>query len=165
MARHRKVDRALLSQNDPLDSADQELIISLLAAQNDSNFQFYRRVLLLAIVVEILPLAHAARVTFTQKGVYSPLAIMMVILSCVFLVATMWPVWRDWRRKALDYTNMALVAGLWTILYRSGLCWQDVFALVPAANLGAVVLLRRWHISTNKSVHDLRDLTYKFKSV
>lgn len=159
MSRLRKVDRAILALNEPLDSQDQELVIELLQKQNNENHLLYRKVMVLAIVVEILPLTHAA------KSANSALVVMLSILSSVLLVASAWYGNRFGHVKWLDRGNGAVVTVTAWILWKKALRWQGVFVLVLVANLATVIMLRQWHRSVGEGVQDLHHLRYKFKSV
>lgn len=159
MSRLRKVDRAILALNEPLDSQDQELVIELLRAQNNESHILYRKVMVLAIVVEILPLAHAA------KSANSALVVMLSILSSVLLVASAWYGNRFKHVKWLDGGNSVVVAATVLILWKKAVGWQAVFALVLLANLATVFLLRKWHTSVGDDVQRLQHLRYKFKNV
>lgn len=159
MSRLRKVDRAILALNEPLDSQDQELVIELLQTENNETHILYRKVIVLAIVVEILPLAHAA------KSADSALVVMLSILSSVLLMASAWYGNRIKNVFLLDWGNSAVVAAAVLILWKKAVGWPAVFVLVLVANLVTVVLLRKWHRSVGEDVKQLHHLRYKYKNV
>lgn len=159
MSRLRKVDRAILALNEPLDSQDQELVIRLLQTENNEKHIFYRKVMVLAIVAEILPLAHAA------KSARSALVVMLSILSSVLLVASAWYGNRITRVFWLDWGNSAVVGATAWLVWRKAMGLQGLFLVVLVANLVTVVLLRQWHRSLGEEVQQLQHLRYKYKNV
>lgn len=178
--RYRKVDRAILDQNEPLDLEDQDLVISQLTLENNENLKFYKKCLAASILVELPPLLLLARVV-APVLLKSILSFLIVLLNCVLLLNTIFDVEAVSQvvyahtqlnaAKVLNFNgvsilNAVLVVQLLYIAFlKEKLGWMAIFTIVPVGNLVTLVLLRNWHNSVALDLHNLHGLKYKFKSV
>lgn len=179
--RHRKVDRAILEQNEPLDSDDQDLVISLLTAENDLSLKLYKKILALSILVEIPPLVLLARGVSQAPLLKVAMASLIVLLNFLTLVNTIFevesasrlfpPLVRKYLGKLMHFRGLCglnvvlLVQMIYVAFWREQLGWMGVFTVVPIGNLVTLVLLKYWHQGVEQEVAGLHALKYKYKNV
>lgn len=179
--RHRKVDRSILDQNEPLDSEDQELLISQLAGENDSSLRLYKKVLVLSVLVEIPPLVFLARAVSVTPSVKVVLPSLLLLLNILTVVNTVFNVgavssvlpdtaFAQMLGKLITFKSVCVMNGvivcqlLYVAFGREKLGWVGIFTVVPVGNLITLILLRTWHDSISKEFRSLHDLKYKFKT-
>lgn len=179
--RHRKLDRAILDQNEPLDSDDQDLVISLLTAENDHSLKLYKKVLALSILVELPPLVLLARRLASTPLLNAVIVSLMVLLNFATLINTVFDVEaaskafpavvKVWLGKLTNFYGLCginavlIVQMAYVAFWRENLGWMGVFVVVPIGNLVTLVLLRNWHDGVAREVAGLRGLRYKYKNV
>lgn len=180
LMRHRKLDRAILDQNEPLDLEDQDLVISQLTAENNENLIFYKKCLAASILVELPPLLLLARAV-APTLLKSVLSFLIVLLNCLLLLNTIFDVETVSKvvythtqvnvAKVLNFNGVSVLNGvlvaqlLYVAFLKEKLGWTAVFAVVPVGNLVTLVLLRNWHSAVALDLNNLHGLKYKFKSV
>lgn len=179
--RHRKLDRAILDQNGPLDQDDQDLVISQLASENSESLRLYKKVLAASILVEIPPLLLLSRAVTPNLLLRAVLGTLIVLLNCLSLFNTVFDVavagqvllkyvhanaTRAVNFDGVSVINAVLVVRiLYVAFVREKLGWMGVFTFVPVGNLVTLVLLRKWHDGVALELHNLHGLRYKFKNV
>ncbi|KAF3987622.1 hypothetical protein FT663_04384 [Candidozyma haemuli var. vulneris] len=186
MSRLRKVDRAILEQNEPIDTEDQELLISQLRQKNDENLTLYTRVLALSVVVE-LPILLWLTKTADSKRDKTLFTILIVLSSILSLLNLLYDVSaigdhvsrrlisRDWNRNVaqvaryvlsyhgVNVLNALLLLQLGNAARQSG--FKNMYCIVPVGNLIMVFLLRKWHTDIKGNVKELDGLKYDYKGV
>lgn len=186
MSRLRKVDRAILEQNEPIDTDDQELLITQLRQRNDENLAIYTKVLALSVVVE-LPLLLWLTKTADLRSDRLTFMLLITLSSALSLVNLLYDVGilgdhllrkltlRGWNgglaqpiRIALSYSgvnilNLILLLQLALAARAQGL--KGMYCLVPVGNLVMVFCMRRWHTEIRGNVKELDGLKYDYKGV
>lgn len=186
MSRLRKVDRAILEQNEPIDTDDQELLITQLRQKNDENLAIYTKVLALSVVVE-LPVLLWLTKTADLRNDRLTFTLLITLSSALSLVNLLYDVGilgehllrklilRGWDgrlaqpvRKALSYSgvnflNLILLFQLAMAARAQGL--KSMYCLVPAGNLVMVFCMRKWHTEIKGNVKELDGLKYDYKGV
>lgn len=179
--RHRKVDRAILDQNEPLDSDDQDLVISLLAAENDHSLKLYKKVLVFSILVEMPILVLLARGVASTPLNSVVITGLMVLLNLVTLINTVFDVEaastafpvvvNAWLGRLMNFYGLCgintamLIQMAYIAFWKENLGWKGIFTVVPVGNLVTLVLLRNWHDGVARDVVGLHGLRYKYKNV
>lgn len=186
MSRLRKLDRAILDQNGPIDIDDQDLLITQLRQKNDESFALYTKVLALSIVVELpilLWLAKTADLTRTRTlisviMILSSLLSLMILLYDVNVLGNHLLVHINGRvrsaklallirfifsYKGVNILNSVLLLQLGGELRKLGL--KGMYCVVPAGNLIMALLVRRWHTEIKGNVKELDGLKYDYKTV
>ncbi|PVH14592.1 uncharacterized protein CXQ87_002737 [Candidozyma duobushaemuli] len=186
MSRLRKVDRAILDQNEPIDTEDQELLITQLRQRNDENLAIYTKVLALSVVVELPILVWLTRTANSKKEKLS-LTLLITLSSILSLLNLLYDVnvlgehvsrklrSKAWAqglaqpvRLALSYhgmniLNLILLLQLGAAAWQSGL--KSMYCIVPMGNLVMVLLMRKWHTEIKGNVKELDGLRYDYKGV
>lgn len=179
--RHRKLDRAILDQNEPLDSDDQELVISLLTAENDQSLKLYKKVLALSILVEMPVLVLSARRVASTPLLSAVIVSLMVLLNLATLLNTVFDVEaaskafpavvKVWLGRLTNFYGLCginavlIVQVVYVAFWRESLGWKGMFVVVPMGNLVTLILLRNWHDGVAREVTGLSGLRYKYKNV
>lgn len=176
MSRRRRVDKKILDLDGPIDSDDQELLISELSARNDDAYSVYSLVLQVSIVLELLPLVLLARTSPDRWQ--RTWVLVLLVLSCLLCFVNarydVAPVARNWSlpaRRLVTFTgvnciNATLLAQLlYAAVVKLPSFAKALYCLVPVGNLATVILIRHWHNETAGQVGELQGLRYKFKSV
>lgn len=184
MSRLRRVDRAIIADSAhdvPLDSDDQEILISQLAAENNDSLKFALRILTFSALLEI-PLSTYALARADAGGGSTVLLLVshvMTLVLCVYELPRGWV--RQYRSSpylapvmpAADLAvsfggaasiNAFVLAEAVYLATRSGLHLKHLYFVLPAVNLVAVILARSWHWSVAGDIDGLHDLKYKFKT-
>lgn len=175
------MDRAILEQNEPLDTDDQELIISLLSLENDATLKIYRKWLVGSILVEIPPLLILSRAMAPTALLKVFLAAVIVLLGVLTLLNTVFDVnavsktfpsnIRRIADKFMTFEGVSIINGIllaqmvYVVFGRVQLGWKGMFVVVPVGNLATLVLLRTWHAGVAHELSNLHGLKYKYKSV
>lgn len=175
------MDRAILEQNEPLDTDDQELIISLLSLENDATLKIYRKWLVGSILVEIPPLLILSRAMAPTALLKVFLAAVIVLLGVLTLLNTVFDVnavsktfpsnIRRIADKFMTFEGVSIINGIllaqmvYVVFGRVHLGWKGMFVVVPVGNLVTLVLLRTWHAGVAHELSNLHGLKYKYKSV
>lgn len=186
MSRLRRVDRAILEQNEPIDSQDQELLIVQLAKQNDENLALYSKVLAFAVVVELPILIWLTR-TASLKREKLLFTIIITLSSLLSLVNLMYNIddlgehllrriiLRNWSRSFATVSkhiisfngvaafNALLLVDLANVARKLG--FKHMYCIVPIGNLIMVFLIRKWYSEIKGNVKELDGLRYDYKGV
>lgn len=175
------MDRAILDQNEPLDSEDQELVISQLSLENDASLKLYKKVLALSILVEIPPLVMLARAVTHAPLLKVLLVSLLVLLNFLTLVNTVFDVKVALQTlphkvqgtvgRLVTFEGVSIINGilvvqmLYITFWEERLGWMGIFTVVPIGNLITLMLLRSWHEGVALELEGLHGLKYKFKNV
>lgn len=178
MSRLRKVDRALLESDSlaegPLDSEDQELLLQLLAAQNDQSSLFYSRVVALSIVVELPIVVLLVRIA-THNAFVVLLLVLLLLLSlinCLYDVLKAGELVANRSGTPASYVvsfhgvaalNVLLVLRLIYYVFKESMGFKGVFVIAPVGNLAMVLVLHSLHGGVGSKLQDLHSMRYKYK--
>lgn len=181
MSRVRRIDKAVLELNEPLDSQDQELLISDFIRRNDDSLAMYTKVLGALILFEIPLLVWIIRAIDPYPR--TALKIITITLSCVLtLINLSYDIGKmadqinqqvqNVTRAAIvkrlvsfgsiNVINALLLLKLATVIERS---WISLYYFVPLGNLITMNLLYYWHEQMKGNVKELNGLKYDYKSV
>lgn len=183
MSRLRRVDKALIAESSddfPMDSDDQELLLSQLSDKNNGSHALYTRILILSIVAEF------PAVTFLIRSIIGKdlkLTAYYILLSLLCLVGALYDlsavanlvrvnfISDQWKRRVISFSLLCVVNAIllvqfyWTIYRQHGLHIKFLFLVLPVVNYVVMILVRNWYTHTAEEIRQLYDLRYKFKSV
>lgn len=185
MTRLRRIDRLLLAESadeaHPIDSDDQELLISQLLAENNGSHAFYTRILVLTVLAEIPAgtlflrafVGREARhvVHFVLLSILCLIGLLYDVSALGTLLGLVGGVPEQVIRRAISFPLLCVVNGLLLVqfylaIYRQhGFQAKFMILVLPAINYVVMILVRSWHFQTAESIRGLYALRYKFKNV
>lgn len=184
MSRTRRVDRQILSEcvddSTPLDSEDQDLLISQLTAENESTNALYTKLLVLSVVAEFPVMSYMIR---TIIGKQTKFMVQFILLSLLCLIGALYDISAVGNRLSrIDTLPHNLIQGIFSFkllcvinglillqfymgIHRVyGLQVKFIFVLLPLINFVIMIMIRQWHTQMATDIRRLYDLRYKFKS-
>lgn len=185
MSRVRRLDRLILSEciddTTPLDSEDQDLLISQLTAENETTNALYIKLLVLSVVAEFPVISYMIRAIIGKQPKYM---IQFILLSFLCLIGSLYDISAVGNRlRRIDTLPQNLIQGIFSFkllcvinglmllqfymgIYRvHGLQVKFMFVLLPLMNFVIMIMVRQWHTQTATDIRRLHDLRYKFKTL
>lgn len=179
MSRLRRFDKAVLDLNEPLDSDDQDLLITGFIRANDDSFSLYTKILGALILIEIPILLWAIKELDPLS--HASLKTMTVLLSCILtLVNLVYDVSKVGNQitsrirsttmgkviaKVISFHGINLLNGILLVQLSLLIQWRlaSLYYFVPVGNLITMNLLFRWHEQIKGNVKELGGLKYDYK--
>lgn len=184
MSRLRRIDRLILSEcvddSIPLDSEDQDLLISQLTAENEHTNALYTKLLVLSVVAEFPVMTYMLRAIIGKQAKFM---IQFILLSLLCLIGSLYDISAVGNHLSrIDTLPHNLIQGIFSFkllcvinglmllqfymgIYRLyGLQVKFMFLLLPLMNFVIMIMVRQWHSQTATDIRRLHDLRYKFKS-